>query len=120
MFIKNGLFNHLVDLYYYKMSVSTLENYEDNGTVNMQSIIREIRRQVLPNSDLRYKLRYLGENIWTLRVRHPNLNRCARIEIIIDEYDNPEDRGARGAVFTYGDIPRYQITLIMNAIMERL
>ena len=101
------------------MSVSTIE-YEDNATVDMESIIREVKRYVLPNADLRYKLRYLGENIWTLRICHPNMNRCARIEIIVDEYDNPEDRGARGAVFTYGDIPRDQIGLIMDSILERL
>jgi hypothetical protein len=102
------------------MSVSTLENYEDNGTVNMESIIREIRRHVLPSRDLRYRLRYLGQNIWTLRIRNVNLNRCARVEIIVDEYDNPVDRGARGAVFTYGDIPPHQVALIMDSIMERL
>lgn len=105
---------------HHKMSVSTLENYEDNGTVDMLTIIRNIRNSVLPNSGLRYRLRYLGENIWTLRVRNPNLARSARIEIIVDEYDNPEDRGARGAVFTCGDIPYNQISLIMDSIMERI
>lgn len=101
------------------MSVSTQDNM-DNGTVDMQSIVREVKRDVLPNADLRYRLRYLGENIWTLRIRNPNLNRPARIEIIVDEYDNPENRGARGAVFTYGDIPYDQVSLIMDSIMERL
>jgi len=104
------------------MSISTMANHNDNGSVNMRSIIREIKQDVLPNEGFGYKLRYLGENIWTLRVRHPspNLSRSARIKIVVDEYDNPEDRGARGAVFTYGDIPRNQITLIMDSIMERL
>ena len=101
------------------MSISTQDNM-DNGTVDMRSIIREVGRSVLPNSNMSYRLRYLGENIWTLRIRHPNMARSARIEIIVDEYDNPEDRGARGAVFTYGDIPRVQVALIMDSIMERL
>jgi hypothetical protein len=102
------------------MSVSTPENYEDNTTVDMQSIILEIKHNVLPNAEFKYRLRYRGENIWTLRIRHPNLIRCARIEIIVDEYDNPEDRGARGAVLSYGDIPRDQVALIMDSIMERI
>jgi hypothetical protein len=92
----------------------------DISTVNMHAIMNEIRNNVLQNYNLTYKLRYLGENIWSLRIRSPNANRPARIEIIIDEYDNPEDRGARGAVFTYGDIPRNQVALIMDSIMERI
>lgn len=109
----------LIDQSHHRMSISTQSNM-DNGTVDMRSIIREIRTNVLPNTNFVYKLRYLGENIWTLRIRHPNMNRSARIEIIVDEYDNPEDRGARGAVFTYGDIPHNQVSLIMDSIMERL
>jgi hypothetical protein len=101
------------------MSISTQEIMDD-ASVDMRAIIREVKRHVLPNADLRYRLRYLGENIWTLRIRHPNMERCARIEIIVDEFDNPEDRGARGAVFTYGDIPHSQVSLIMDSIMERL
>lgn len=100
--------------------IETQEIAANNGTVNMQSIINEIRQNVLQNYILTYRLRYLGENIWSLRIRSPNGNRSARIEIIIDEYDNPEDRGARGAVFTYGDIPRNQVALIMDSIMERI
>lgn len=92
----------------------------DISTVNMRAIMNQIRNNVLQNYNFTYKLRYLGENIWSLRIRTPNANRPARIEIIIDEYDNPEDRGARGAVFTYGDIPRNQVALIMDAIMERI
>ena len=100
----------------HKMSVST----QDNASVNMRAIIRDIKRNVLPNVVLTYKIRYLGENIWSLRILRPNMRRSARIEIIIDEFNNPEDRGARGAVFTYGDIPHDQVSLIMDSIMERI
>jgi hypothetical protein len=92
----------------------------DISTVDMRAIMNQIRNNVLQNCNFTYKLRYLGENIWTLRIRSPNANRPARIEIIIDEYANPEDRGARGAVFTYGDIPRNQVAIIMDSIMERI
>jgi hypothetical protein len=91
-----------------------------NGSVDMRSIIREIKHNVLPNADFSYKLRYHGENIWVLRIQRPNSNRRAKIEIIVDEYEQPEDRGARGAVFSYGDIPREQVRLIMDSIMERI
>ena len=90
------------------------------GTVNMASIIRNIRNTVLPNAGYLYKLRYLGENIWTLKVSHPDGQRSARIEIIVDEFEDPEDRGARGAVFHVGSIPQEHVHLIMNSIMERL
>jgi len=100
----------------HKMSVST----QDNASVNMRGIIRDIKRNVLPNAELTYKIRYLGENIWSLRILRPNMRRSARIEIIIDEFNNPDDRGARGAVFTYGDVPRDQVSLIMDSIMERI
>jgi len=107
---------------YTKMVFEIIETQEiaDISTVNMRAIMNQIRNNVLQNYNFTYKLRYLGENIWSLRIRTPNANRPARIEIIIDEYDNPEDRGARGAVFTYGDIPRNQVALIMDAIMERI
>jgi len=110
----------LIDESHHKMSISTQDNNMDNGTVDMRAILRQIKQQVLPNAGFIYKLRYLGENIWTLRIRHPNMVRSARIEIIVDEYDNPEDRGARGAVFTYGDIPHNQVSLVMDSFMERL
>jgi hypothetical protein len=101
------------------MSIST-QDIMDNGTVDMRAILRQIKQQVMPNFGFIYKLRYLGENIWTLRIQHPVSPRYARIEIIVDEYDTPEERGARGAVFKYGDIPREQVALIMDSIMERL
>lgn len=90
------------------------------GTVDIRSIVNEVWQTVVPNMNFQYKLRYLGENIWTLRIKNSNLNRSARIEIIVDEYTNPEDRGARGAVFTYGDISHVHINLIMDSIMERI
>ncbi len=82
--------------------------------------VRDVRNNVLVNEGLIYKLRDLGSNIWYLRIHRPGGQRCARIEIIIDEYDNPENRGVRGAIIRYGDIPRHQIALIMDSIMERL
>jgi hypothetical protein len=91
-----------------------------SGSVDMRSIIREVKNNVLPNVELNYKLRYHGENIWMLRIQRPNSNRRAKIEIIVDEYEQQEDRGARGAVFSYGDIPREQVRLIMDSIMERI
>jgi hypothetical protein len=114
--MQNGLFTFFIEHYHHKMSVST----QDNASVNMRGIIRDIKRNVLPNAELTYKIRYLGENIWSLRILRPNMRRSARIEIIIDEFNNPDDRGARGAVFTYGDIPRHQVSLIMDSIMERI
>jgi hypothetical protein len=92
----------------------------ETGSVDMHSIIQEVKNNVLPNVELNYKLRYHGENIWTLRIRRPNSNRRAKIEIIVDEYEDPEDRGARGAIFSYGDIPPEQLRLIMDSIMERI
>ena len=102
------------------MVTMTTQDIPNNGSVDMAAILREIRHNVLPNAGFIYKLRYLGDNIWTIRIRHPNAVRSARIEVVVDEYTNPEDRGARGAVFTYGDIQRNDITLIMNSLMERL
>jgi len=93
---------------------------ETQQLVDMPSIIDDIRNNILQNLGFTYKLRHLGDNIWTLRVRAVNYERSAHIEIIIDEYTEPEDRGARGAVFTYGDIPRNYIQIIMDSIMERI
>lgn len=101
------------------MSIST-QDIPANGSVDMRPILRDVRNSVLSEAGFTYKLRYRGDNIWTIRIGHPNAIRSARIQIIIDEYTNPEDRGARGAVFTYGDIQRSDITLIMNSLMERL
>ena len=92
----------------------------DIGTVDMRSIIRDIRNSVLPDAGYLYRLRYLGENIWTLKVTNPAVPGSARIEIIVDEFDLPEDRGARGAVFRNGSISEEHIRLIMSSIMERL
>jgi hypothetical protein len=105
-----------------QMVTSVIETQEmtTNGSVNMQSIVNEIRHNVLQNAHLRFKLRYLGENIWTLRVKSLNGPRSAKIEIIVDEYSDPEDRGARGAVFTYGDVPHEHIDLVMHSIIERI
>jgi hypothetical protein len=102
------------------MSMVQTQEIANDSSVNMRSIINDIRNNVLHNYQLSYKLRYLGQNIWFLRIRTPNSLRSARVEIIIDEYADPEDRGARGAVFTYGDVPRVQVDLIMNSIMERI
>jgi len=98
----------------------TTQTINDIGTVDMRAIICSIRAHVLPNAGYIYKLRYLGENIWTLRVSHPNAQRSARIEIIVDEFEDPEERGARSAVFHNGNIPREHIRLLMDSIMERL
>ena len=98
----------------------TTQIINDIGTVDMRSIICSIRAHVLPNAGYIYKLRYLGENIWTLRVSHPNAQRSARIEIIVDEFEHPEERGSRGAVFQHGNIPREHVRLLMESIMERL
>jgi len=86
----------------------------------MRHVLRDVRDSVLVNAGFTYKLRYLGLNWYDIRVMRPGGQRSAFIEIIIDEYANPEDRGVRGAVMRYGDIPRAQIALIMDAIIERL
>jgi hypothetical protein len=90
------------------------------GTVDMRSIVNQVWNTFVPNMNFQYKLRYLGENIWSLRIKNSNLSRSARIEIIVDEYANPEDRGARGAVFTYGDISHVRVNMIMDSIMASI
>lgn len=87
--------------------------------VNMWEIIDDIRNTILQNAGLTYKLRHLGNNIWTLRIKPHNGN-SARVEIIVDEYADPEERGARGAVYRYGDVPRDQVAMVMDSIMERI
>jgi hypothetical protein len=96
-------------------------NNENQNTVDMGSIIRDVRRNVLINEEYMYRLRNIGPNIWTVRIFLPNGGgRFARVEIIVDEFEQPEDRGVRGAVLRYGDIPRQHIAIIMDSILERL
>ena len=86
----------------------------------MRNIVSEVKNTVLINQGFTYKLRNIGPNIWTIQIFAPNRERSAKVEIIVDEYENPEDRGARGAIFRYGDISRTHVNIIMNSIMERL
>ena len=102
------------------MSIIETQENPNQEQVDMYEIMDDVRNNVLSNVHLIYKIRDLGENIWSISIRMPNGARRARIEIIIDEYANPEDRGARGAVFTYGSVPRDYVNTIMDAIMERI
>jgi len=88
--------------------------------LDMHSIIYEIKHSVLPNESFSYNLRTMGYNVWILRISRPNGNRTAKIEIIVDEYEDEYDRGARGSVLRYGDIPRQHVALILDSIMERI
>jgi hypothetical protein len=82
--------------------------------------IRQVRNTVLPNADLTYKLLDKGSNVWHLKITSPLGPNSAKVELIIDEFDDPEDRGVRGFVYHLGDVPRDQITLVMDSIMEKL
>ena len=94
--------------------------YNNNSKTAVYNAIRQVRDTVLPNADLVYKLRDKGYNVWHLKITSPLGPNSAKVELIIDEFDDPEDRGVRGFVYRLGDVPRDQITLIMDSIMERL
>lgn len=91
-----------------------------NNTVDMRAIVKEVKENALCNENLEYKLKNVEDNIWILYVLGGSGNRSAKIEIIIDEFDQPEDRGVRGFVMRYGDMNRTQVEVIMDSIMERL
>ena len=92
-----------------------------NNTSNaVRNAINDVKNKVLPNADLVYKLRDKGSNVWHLKITSPLGPNSAKVELIIDEFDDPEDRGVRGFVYDLGDVPRDQITLVMDSIMERL
>ena len=94
---------------------------QHNNTSNaVRNAINDVKNTVLPNADLVYKLRDKGSNVWHLKITSPVGPNSAKIELIIDEFDDPEDRGVRGFVYRLGDVTRDQITLIMDSIMERL
>jgi hypothetical protein len=86
----------------------------------VRNAINDVKNTVLPNADLVYKLRDKGSNVWHLTITSPLGPKSSKIELIIDEFDDPEDRGVRGFVYRLGDVPRDQITLVMDSIMERL
>ena len=94
--------------------------YTNNTAMVVCKAIRQVRNTVLPNADLSYKLLNKGFNVWHLKITSPLGRRPAKIEFVIDEFDDPEDRGVRGYVYRFGDVPRNQLTLVMDSIIERL
>lgn len=89
------------------------------NSVDMRSVIQEVKENVVQDQNMEYRLKNVENNVWVLYVRGGG-NRSAKIEIIIDEFGQPEDRGARGFVSRYGDVDRGRVELIMDSIMERL
>jgi hypothetical protein len=89
------------------------------GQLSFREIIHEVKINVLKNEGYMYRLRYLGQDSWQLKV-YPNDGESAKIQINVDNFDNPDDRGARGYVYRYGDVPHDHIAIIMDSIMERI
>jgi hypothetical protein len=89
------------------------------GQLSFREIIQEVGTTVLKNERYMFRLRYLGNDSWQLKV-YPNDGESAKIQINVDNFDNPDDRGARGYVYRYGDVPDEHIAIIMDSIMERI
>lgn len=87
--------------------------------LNMYNLIQEVEANVLPDKNFRFRIEDMGSNIWLIRISQAN-KKSAKVEIVIDEFENPEDRGARGSVFRYGELSRRDVSLIMDSIMERI
>lgn len=87
--------------------------------LNMYNLIQEVEANVLPDKNFKFRIEDMGSNIWLIRISQAN-KKSAKVEIVIDEFEDPEDRGARGSVFRYGELSRRDVSLIMDSIMERI
>jgi hypothetical protein len=78
-----------------------------------------------PNGDVTFQVLYRPtpeeQNRWIVYIAIPNGEHRAKIEFLIDEDPhNPEDSDVLGSVLRHGSVSRRTVSLIMDAILERM
>ena len=88
---------------------------------NIYNVISEVEQTVFPDTGLKYRVRYRGEQIWVVYVTMPNGVQNAKLEFIIDKNPtDPDDTDVAGSILRYGSVPKYMIHMIADSIVERL
>jgi hypothetical protein len=89
--------------------------------LNIHNIVSEVEQTVFPDTGLKYKVQYRGEQRWVVYVSIPNGVQNAKLEFIIDRDPiDPDDTDVAGSILRYGSVPKYMIHMIADSIIERL
>jgi hypothetical protein len=88
---------------------------------NIYNVVSEVEQTVFPDTGLKYRVQYRGEQIWIVYVDIPNGIQNAKLEFLIDvNPNNPADTDVAGSILRYGSVPKYMIHAIADKIIEIL
>ena len=89
------------------------------------NVIDDIKQSMYSNGEVNFEVLYRPTdeepNRWVVYVAIPNGQHRAKLEFLIDEDpNNPEDAEVLGSVLRHGSVSRRTVSLIMDAILERM
>ena len=92
---------------------------------SLHNVIDDIKSSMYPNGEVTFEVLHRPTqeeaNRWVVYLSIPNGHRRAKIEFLIDEDpDDPEDADVLGSVLRHGSVSRRTVSLIMDAILERM
>lgn len=92
---------------------------------NLHNVIDDIKHAMYPNGEVTFQVVHRPtqeeQNRWIVYVGIPNGQRRAKLEFLVDEApNNPADADVLGSVLRHGSVSRRTVSLIMDAIVERM
>lgn len=92
---------------------------------NLYNVVDDIKNAMYPNGEVTFEVLHRPTheepNRWVVYMAIPNGHRRAKVEFLIDEdLDDTEDAEVLGCVLRHGSVSRRTVSLIMDAILERM
>jgi hypothetical protein len=88
---------------------------------NIYNVVTDVHQTVLTNYNLTYDLRHRGNGRYVLYLTNHNSIAKAKLEFIIScDPNTPDETDVTGSVIRFGSLGRNVVSVIMDAIMERL
>ena len=88
---------------------------------NIYNVVTDVQQTVLTDYNLTYDLRHRGHGRYVLYLSNHNTIAKAKLEFIIsDDPNTPDETDVVGSVIRFGTLGRNVVSIIIDAIMERL
>lgn len=88
---------------------------------NIYNVVTDVQQTVLTNYELKYDLRHRGDGRYVLYLSNHNTVARSKLEFIISsDLSTPDETDVVGSVISFGSLGRNVVSVIMDAIMERL
>ena len=98
-----------------------VSNIEDYKMPNIYNVVTDVHQSVLTNYDLKFDLRHRGNGRYVIYLSNSDTEVNSKLEFIITcDPNTPDETDVAGSVIRYGTLGRNVVSIIMDAIMERL